>query len=256
MERNALARKYLLNILSRERAVEPLAIDSPNVQRKYETTTVVFVVGLDPSLAIGDYLKLLRRVALKARVLLVGARPARKTLFYLLESGAHGFLDFEEIEAQLLPAIRNLFEGHIWVHADDLARISERGAPPGDGTQDAELHFTPQQAQVIDFVCRGFSNKQIAPELGISQRTVKFHLRNVFLKLGINDRHLISDALVARKWQHSEQLSSRIASEIETTRLSLRASPPPPQPPRPSSVVPRSPEPGGPSAASVFSRSA
>jgi DNA-binding CsgD family transcriptional regulator len=50
------------------------------------------------------------------------------------------------------------------------------------------LQLTPQEAQVARFVARGLHTREVAAQLFLSTRTVDFHLRNVFTKLGISSR--------------------------------------------------------------------
>jgi len=46
----------------------------------------------------------------------------------------------------------------------------------------------PRQTQIVQLVAAGASNKQVAAQLFLSARTVDYHLRNVFVKLGISSR--------------------------------------------------------------------
>ena len=48
--------------------------------------------------------------------------------------------------------------------------------------------LSPRESEVVDHVLQGKSNKQIAFQLGITERTVEFHLKNVYTKLGIGSR--------------------------------------------------------------------
>ena len=48
--------------------------------------------------------------------------------------------------------------------------------------------LSPREIEVVDHVLQGKSNKQIAFQLGITERTVEFHLKNVYTKLGIGSR--------------------------------------------------------------------
>jgi DNA-binding NarL/FixJ family response regulator len=60
---------------------------------------------------------------------------------------------------------------------------SARRRDPSTVTQ-----LTPQEVQVARFVAQGFSNRDVAAKLFLSPRTIDFHLRNVFAKLGISRR--------------------------------------------------------------------
>ena len=61
--------------------------------------------------------------------------------------------------------------------------------------------LTPQELQIVRFVSHGLSNKEVAAQLYLSPRTIDYHLRNVFTKLGITSRtqlaHLLVDDVTA-----------------------------------------------------------
>lgn len=65
----------------------------------------------------------------------------------------------------------------------------EAPAEPSETTLTEVLSpLTKREKEVLDHLARGCSNRQIARSLGISERTVKNHLRNIFTKLGVSDR--------------------------------------------------------------------
>ena len=53
-----------------------------------------------------------------------------------------------------------------------------------------QIQFSEREKQVIGFLIQGRSNKQIALALGVSLRTVEFHLSNIYAKLGVEPRSL------------------------------------------------------------------
>lgn len=48
--------------------------------------------------------------------------------------------------------------------------------------------FTKTERQVIELVAKGLSNKEVGENLGVSQKTIKFHLTNIFKKCGLKSR--------------------------------------------------------------------
>ena len=74
--------------------------------------------------------------------------------------------------------------------AEDVAKMSQVKAPPVlDRVPDEKLTgLTPRERDIVKLIAGGASNKKVAEELAITERTVKGHLSNVFMKLGVNDR--------------------------------------------------------------------
>ncbi|WP_330476458.1 response regulator transcription factor [Terrabacter sp. C0L_2] len=108
-----------------------------------------------------------------------------------VEAGAIGYLLKDSEPGDVLDAVRAAAAGHAPLDprvARALLPSTER-RPPGPALSDRER-------EVLAHVARGQANKQIARALGISERTVKVHLGNVFRQLGVGDR--TSAALWAR----------------------------------------------------------
>jgi DNA-binding NarL/FixJ family response regulator len=95
--------------------------------------------------------------------------------------GAFGYLSKTCSRTELVDSIRHVHAGGLAFSADVLA---ERGraaafapAPP-----------TKRELEVLSAVRRGLGNKQIAAQLYVSERTVHFHIGNIFSKLGVTSR--------------------------------------------------------------------
>lgn len=79
------------------------------------------------------------------------------------------------------------YEADLWARrASAELRASGESVPPGSGRPAGEL--TPQQMQISRLVAGGATNREIACQLFISPRTVEYHLRNIFAKLGVRSR--------------------------------------------------------------------
>jgi DNA-binding NarL/FixJ family response regulator len=100
-----------------------------------------------------------------------------------LDAGAAGYLLKDSEPDEIVSAVRAAARGEAPLHPK-AARVAldRRSAPAqADG-------LTERERDVLLLVVRGLTNGQIARRLGISERTVKGHLTNVFARLGVSDR--------------------------------------------------------------------
>jgi two-component system nitrate/nitrite response regulator NarP len=105
-----------------------------------------------------------------------------------LQDRLHGFLFTHATPELCLRAIRAVSRGELWLSRALLAKaIASMRAPHAE----VDEALTPRQRQIVDFVRRGLTNKEIANHLGITEDTVKKHLQVVFGKLGVHRRALV-----------------------------------------------------------------
>lgn len=105
-----------------------------------------------------------------------------------LQSGAHGFIPTRTTGIPIaIAAIRLVRAGGIFAPMDMmLANRLERTPPLPDSMR--QCHLTARQMAVLTHMQRGNANKIIAHELGMSESTVKVHVRNIMRKLGATNR--------------------------------------------------------------------
>jgi two-component system, NarL family, response regulator LiaR len=88
---------------------------------------------------------------------------------------------------QLLTALREVAAGHAYVQCDVVAPLLDQLAGRAtDAGPHAEL--TGREIQVLRLVAAGLPSKQIGKELGISETTVKTHLKDIFARLHVANR--------------------------------------------------------------------
>jgi len=111
-----------------------------------------------------------------------------------LEAGASGFLLKDAEADDLAAAIRSAYAGEVYLDpavAGIVARRMRtgagRGAPERDG-QAAVARLTSRERDVLSCVARGLSNRAIATELGMAERTARTHVSNILAKLGLTSR--------------------------------------------------------------------
>jgi DNA-binding NarL/FixJ family response regulator len=146
------------------------------------------------------------------RFVTLTARPDAGEGLRLLRSGARGYANRQVSGAVLGALLEAVDAGEIWAGrqvTDFLLQLALDSTPVqevdvGPGTFAA---LTGREAEIAARVGDGSSNKVIAADMGISERTVKAHLNNIFRKTGIRNRVQLALA-VARRAVPARRLSS------------------------------------------------
>ena len=104
-----------------------------------------------------------------------------------LKAGAMGYLLKNMLRAELVDTIRTVYAGKRRIPKEIAAELAEHV------TDDT---LSEREIEILRRVAMGSSNKIIASDVGISEATVKSHLRNILSKLGANDRtHAVTIAI-------------------------------------------------------------
>ena len=107
-----------------------------------------------------------------------------------LKAGARGYLLKDMEPAEVIDAIRRTARGELVVApaiSGKLATILQSGEEPGSAASLAK-QLTGRERQILGYVAAGLSNKAIARTVGISNDTVKLHVRHILAKLGLSSR--------------------------------------------------------------------
>jgi DNA-binding NarL/FixJ family response regulator len=110
--------------------------------------------------------------------------------FPLLRLGVKGLVQYKDVCEQLVPAVRLVAGGGIWVPRALMSRYLEVGQGPRPirlPSSGAE-GLSRREKEVLSFLLKNFSNKEIATTLHISESTVKFHVSNVISRFGVRRR--------------------------------------------------------------------
>ena len=110
-----------------------------------------------------------------------------------IQAGAAGYLLKNVAPAELARAVRAAHAGEALLDPVIAARLVDAIAQPAG--EPAPERLTAREQEVLALIARGYSNKRIARELGIAEKTVKTHVGHVLAKLGVTDR---TQAAVAR----------------------------------------------------------
>ena len=132
-----------------------------------------------------ETLRRLRAMAYTGKVLLFTVSDAEDDIRDALRLDADGYL-LKDMEPELLiPYIRDALNGAL-VISPGLTRVMAQAlrSPP----RQAVVELTERERQVLKTIASGFSNKVIGHKLGITEGTVKVHVKNLLHKLGLRSR--------------------------------------------------------------------
>jgi NarL family two-component system response regulator LiaR len=105
-----------------------------------------------------------------------------------LRAGATGYLLKDVSANDLVRAIEGANRGQAQLHPDIQRRLMEQVSSPPRADEPAGTRLTPREEEVLKLIASGMSNKEIARELVLNERTVKGHVSNILSKLGLADR--------------------------------------------------------------------
>lgn len=101
--------------------------------------------------------------------------------FRALRCGARGILKKTLPVSSLIDCLHSVARGDVWIEgAPDPASVGSEKRPAP--------RLTPREKQIVQQICEGLKNKEIAQTLSITPGTVKVHLMHIFEKTGVKDR--------------------------------------------------------------------
>jgi NarL family two-component system response regulator LiaR len=117
------------------------------------------------------------------RVIVLTSFTDDDRLLAAVRAGAAGYLLKTAPPQEVVRAIRAAHAGDAVLDPSAAGRLLQALAGPRDSQP-----LTPREREVLELLSRGFTNKRIAAELGVSEKTVKTHVGSILGKLGVTDR--------------------------------------------------------------------
>jgi NarL family two-component system response regulator LiaR len=130
----------------------------------------------------------LQRLERAPRVLVLTSFLDDERLMPAIEAGAAGYLLKNVDPAELARAVRAAHAGEAMLDPTVAARLVERIASRERAILTRLDALTRREREVLEHIADGHSNKQIARELGVAEKTVKTHVGHLLAKLGVTDR--------------------------------------------------------------------
>jgi DNA-binding NarL/FixJ family response regulator len=126
-----------------------------------------------------------------AGLLVVGDNLNEAESYTLLRQGIKGILNYTDAREQLPNALRRVASGGFWVPRQMLSRFVDfilGAAQPQHMRTNSPTELSRREQEVLVGLREKLANKEVADRLHISERTVKFHVSNLFAKFGVRSR--------------------------------------------------------------------
>jgi len=193
---NCLLREALARILNRKSDISVVGATA------YSATVVQEMVAVSPQVLLFDpfpkvfsglpFIAALRKSIAGLRVVMIGMDPDKDLFFRCVRGGIAGYLLRDATANEVLAAVRGVVKSeavcppHLCQALFDY--IAQERASFPNFLLKQQLGLTRREQQLVQMISGGFTNKEIAVKLGLSEQTVKNHVHRMLRKLGAGDR--------------------------------------------------------------------
>ncbi len=147
------------------------------------------VIDLNSSSGRLEILAEIRKSRPGLRLIVIGPEGNDELVMESIIAGARAYIDGAAGPDVVREAIEIVVSGSIWAPRRLLSRLIDRLLSPTEGVSASVApHLTVREREVLDLILQARSNREIARELGIEERTVKAHVSRLMRKTGAENR--------------------------------------------------------------------
>jgi DNA-binding NarL/FixJ family response regulator len=186
-----LVRKGIAAILANETDMKLVAeagsgTEAVNAFRQFRPDITLMDLRM-PGMDGIEATKQIRQIDPEAKIIALTSYDGDQEIYRALEAGVRGYILKESVHTEIVRAIRVVQSGKRLMPPEVAERLSEHFP---------QVALTPREIEVLQYVAKGFGNKEIGVRLGTAAGTVKMHLQNILSKLGASDRtHAVTLAI-------------------------------------------------------------
>jgi two-component system nitrate/nitrite response regulator NarP len=198
-DKNPVVRSGLVDIVARDGRFEVVAAVSTGAaflglldQHAFQIAVIGWAL---PDMTGGDILAELKKRRSPVRTIVYTGEPGIDVLRRTIKAGAWGFMSKSDEPEVLLETISSVSHGRVSFPYVDMEATSK----------DPLDVLTTRERELLAALADGWTNLQIAARIGISRNTVKYHLKNLYDKLNVNNRAMAVALFMARQTQRDSR---------------------------------------------------
>lgn len=165
----------------RDTAIEKAGTTSPDT---------IVIGGVFPEIEIAKFATSLKEKANNAGVIVVTQAPKSNELIAILDAGVEGYVTYDCATSDLVEAVTKVQNGEVVLRGIERTALGARqnGSDEKGNRRMPVEALTPREREVLDLLSEGFSNRQIAETLYVSEHTVRTHIQNLRMKLNVRSK--------------------------------------------------------------------
>lgn len=188
-----LVRQGIKKVLELESSLKVVAEttngkETINMAQKHNPDIILMDINM-PYVNGIEATKVIKQIMPQIKIIALTIHDNEEYIYELVRSGAVGYLLKDVDPGKLVDSILRVYEGSSVIHPsitskllNEFTRLSSN--PHDEGLRDLTL----REQEVLSLIARGYSNKEIAKTLFLSEKTVKNHVYNIFRKIQVADR--------------------------------------------------------------------
>lgn len=133
-----------------------------------------------------EILRLLRKQGNETKIIMLTVERGADIINQAIESGADGYVVKESTTAEIVEAIHSVYNGQKYLDKSLMDMMFKKYQEPREQSVFSEL--SKRELQILYLISKGNSNKEIADELFISEKTVKNNVTKILRKMEFKDR--------------------------------------------------------------------
>jgi DNA-binding NarL/FixJ family response regulator len=183
------------------------SVDQLGLKDLHEHKTVLLILDADGGVESAmQQMEAFKHLHADPRITVVTRGRRMADMASLFQAGAHACFGESTNVAIFLKTLELVMLGQTLLPASMLpspSEVDERASAPVSGDP---MRLSPQELRILRSVAEGQSNKTIARDIGAAESTVKVHVKNIFRKIGVNNR------TQAAMWARSRGITKNEAS--------------------------------------------